>query len=212
MFLGKQDDSHVRSALDFCTNNFDDVQFFSGQWGGALPEQAKQWEGDYIISYLSRWIVPESLLQKAKLASINFHPASPDYPGFGCVNFALYEESKDYGSTCHHMKTKVDTGNIIAVKRFPVFPTDNVETVLARTYAHQLCLFYEVIGYIIEGKELPESSERWSRKPFTRKDFNQLDQITPDMTKEEVAKRIRATSFGKWKPTLKLHDFIFEPK
>jgi methionyl-tRNA formyltransferase len=170
------------------------------------------WEGEYIISYLSRWVVPEYLLKKAKVASINFHPGSPDYPGIGCNNFALYEEAKEYGVTCHHMASRVDTGAIIAVKRFPVFPTDNVATLLLRTYDYQLVLFYEIVSLILEGKELPVSEERWTRKPFSRKEFDELGRITPDMTKEEIGKRIRATTFGVWKPNIELQGFVFELK
>ena len=73
------------------------------------------------MSYLI-WVVPEWLLRKAKIAAINFHPASPDYPGIGCRNFALYENAKEYGVTCHHMSATIDTGSIIEIKRFPIFP------------------------------------------------------------------------------------------
>lgn len=161
---------------------------------------------------MSRWVVPEYLLKKAKVTAINFHPASPDYPGIGCNNFALYEGAKEYGVTCHHMASRVDTGAIIAVKRFPVFSTDNVSTLLSRTYDHQLVLFHEIVSLILEGKELPVSEERWTRKPFSRKEFNELGRITPDMAREEIAKRIRATTFGVWKPTVELQGFVFELK
>jgi methionyl-tRNA formyltransferase len=212
LFLGKKKDEHVEKALKFCQLNFTDVTAYLGKWGDPLPEDIGWWDGEYIISYLSRWVVPEYLLKKAKVASINFHPASPDYPGIGCYNFALYEEAKEYGVTCHHMASRVDTGAIIAVKRFPVFPTDNVATLLLRTYDYQLVLFYEIVSLILEGKELPVSEERWTRKPFSRKEFDELGRITPDMTKEEIAKRIRATTFGVWKPAIELQGFVFELK
>lgn len=134
LFLGKENDGHVQKALDFCRLNFTDVTACLGKWGDPLPEDIERWEGEYVISYLSRWVVPEYLLKKAKVAAINFHPASPDYPGIGCNNFALYEEAKEYSATCHHMASRVDTGAIIAVKRFPVFPSDSVSTLLSRTY------------------------------------------------------------------------------
>ena len=48
------------------------------------------------------------------------------------------------------MNKQVDTGDIIRVERFPVYPSDNVET-LTRTYDHQLCLFYDIIEeYIVQ--------------------------------------------------------------
>jgi methionyl-tRNA formyltransferase len=212
LFLGKRDDEHVARALEFCRLNFADVTAYLGKWGDPLPEDGGRWEGDYIISYLSRWVVPEHLLNRAKVAAINFHPASPDYPGIGCNNFALYEEAKEYGVTCHRMASRVDTGAIIAVRRFPVFPTDDVASLLSRTYDYQLILFYEIVGLIIEGKELPASEERWTRKPFSRKEFNELSRITPDMMKDEIARRIRATTFGAWKPTVELQGHVFELK
>lgn len=210
LFLGKQQDEHVDKALKFCQQNFSNVTAHLGKWGDSLPEDINLWEGEYIISYLSRWVLSDYVLKKAKIAAINFHPAPPNYPGIGCINFALYEEAEEYGITCHHMASRVDTGAIIAVRRFPIFPTDSVATLLSRTYDYQLVLFYEIAGTILEGMELPISGERWTREPFTRKEFNKLGQITPDMSREEIAKRIRAISFDSWKPTIQVEGFVFE--
>jgi methionyl-tRNA formyltransferase len=212
LFLGKKKDEHVKKALKFCQLNFTDVTAYLAKWGDPLPEDIGSWEGEYIISYLSRWVIPEYLLRKVRIAAINFHPASPQYPGIGCNNFALYEKAKEYGVTCHHMTSCVDKGAIIAVKRFPVFATDNANTLLSRAYDYQLILFYEIASLLLEGKKLPVSEESWTRKPFTRKELDQLGRITPDMSKEEVAKRIKATNFGVWKPTIELQGFVFELK
>lgn len=212
LFLGKKKDDYCLKALRFCQNNFGDVVAHLGTWGDRLPEDIGFWDGDYIISYLSRWVIPEYLLKKAKFAAINFHPASPDYPGVGCNNFALYENAKEYGATCHHMSATVDTGNIIAVKKFTVFPKDNVGTLLSRTYDTQLVLFYEIMEKILNNEELPKSNDQWSRKPFTRTELNELSKITPDMSKEEIEKRVRATSYGEWQPIVELNDFKFELK
>jgi methionyl-tRNA formyltransferase len=212
LFLGKRNDRHVEEALAFCQSNFQEVMFYAGEWGDALPRQCERWQGDYIISYLSRWVLPEYLLKRARIAAINFHPASPNYPGIGCNNFALYEGAGEFGVTCHHMATRVDTGAIIAVKRFPIFQTDDVASLLARTYEYQLGLFYEILNLILLARCLPVSGERWTRKPFTRREFNELQRITPEMSKEEIAKRIRATSFDRWQPTIEVQGFLFEFK
>jgi len=212
LFLGKKKDEYCRKALDFVKSNFKEVEAYLGEWGDPLPEYIGYWDGDYIISYLSRWIIPEYLIKKAKKAAINFHPASPEYPGIGCNNFALYENSKEYGVTCHYMNPKVDTGKIISVKRFPVFANDNVNSLLSRTHDFQLTLFYEIIGRILQGETLPESSEQWSRKPFTRKEFNELCKITADMSKEEIKKRIRATNYLHFKPIINVSGYEFELK
>ncbi|MCF6277259.1 MAG: hypothetical protein L3J16_00705 [Anaerolineales bacterium] len=210
LFLGKRDDPYCARGLAFCRQNSADVTACLGIWGDPLSEEAKNWHGDLIISYLSRWVVPKYLLERAKLAAINFHPASPDYPGIGCNNFALYDEVAEYGVTCHHMASKVDTGGIVKVSRFPVFATDTVASILERTYTYQLALFYDILGGIFKGEPLPVSAEIWTRRPYTRTEFDALMTITADMSAAEIARRVRATSFGDWQPSLKLHGFVFK--
>ncbi len=212
LFLGKQNDDFTNKALDFCKENFASVTSVLGRWGDPYPEELKTWRGDYIVSYLSRWIVRAEDLNNADIAALNFHPAPPEYPGIGCNNFALYDQVTEYGVTCHHMTPPVDTGPIVKVRRFPVLPSDNVASILARTYENQFALFCEIMGLVSEGKPLPVSDESWKRKPFTRREFNSLGRITPDMDKAEVERRIRATSFGDWKPIVELHGYVFELK
>ena len=106
LFLGKADDPDCARALEFCQQAFAPVTYCLGKWGDPLPGKVQEWEGDYIVSYLSRWVVPDALLKRARKAAINFHPASPEYPGIGCNNFALYENASEYGVTCHHMAPK----------------------------------------------------------------------------------------------------------
>ncbi len=212
LFLGKAGDPDCARALEFCQQRFARAAYCLGQWGDPLPKAARVWQGDYILSYLSRWVVPEEILQRARKAAINFHPASPDYPGIGCNNFALYEGGREYGVTCHHMASKVDTGRIIAVRRFPILAEDDVAALLKRTYENLITLFLEIAGQLAEGKELPESSEKWTRRPFTRKEFNELFKITADMSREEIARRVRAISYKDWQPYIEIEGFRFEYK
>jgi methionyl-tRNA formyltransferase len=212
LFLGKEKDKHCLKALKFIYGNFSDVTYHLGKWGDPLPEDIGWWEGNYIISYLSRWIIPEHLINKAKIAAINFHPASPSYPGVGCNNFALYKNASEYGVTCHYIAKKVDTGKIIAVKRFPLFQTDDVSTLLSRTYDFLLTLFYEIIGKILNGEKFPVSNDKWERKPYTRNEFNELCRITPEMDSTEIYKRIRATNFKQFKPIVNIGEYMFELK
>ena len=198
LFLGKKGDKNCKKAINFIENNFQDFEIYLGKWGDPMPLEIKDWEGDYIISYLSRWIIPGYILEKAKKAAINFHPASPDYPGIGCNNFALYDEAEFFGVTCHYMSPKVDTGPIIEIKKFPVFASDSVSSLLSRTYDFQLILFYIILGKILRNEKLPVSTEKWTRKPYTRQDLNELDNITKDMDAKEIKKWKRATYFEEW--------------
>jgi methionyl-tRNA formyltransferase len=209
LFLGKAEDECTVKALKYTKMVFSNVEAHLGIWGDKLPDSAKNWEGDLIISYLSRWVVPKYLIDQAKIAAINFHPAPPNYPGIGCNNFALYNDEKLYGITCHHMSEKLDAGAIIQVKEFPIFPSDDVESLLGRVYDYQLILFFEVINDFTKSGEFSESSRTWTRLPYTRKEFDKLFEVTLDMDSAEVNRRIRAISFGQYQPHIFIHGKKF---
>lgn len=210
LFLGKTDDEHCARALAFAERNFANVTVSLGGWGDPFPPEAKDWTGDIIVSYLSRWVVPVELLDRASLA-INFHPASPDYPGIGCTNFAIYENATTFGVTCHHMAKGVDSGPIVAVERFPIFPTDSVLSLHKRATDRLLTLFYETLACMIAKESLPQTNEKWTRRPLTLKDLKKLQRIDKDMPTEEIQRRIRATTYpGMPRPYIELAGARFE--
>lgn len=210
MFIGKADDQYSKYAGEFISLHFPETLTIYGKRGELFPKEAADWEGDIIISYLSQWIIPDYVLKKAEVMAINFHPGPPDYPGIGCTNFAVYDEVKEYGVTCHHMLAKVDTGKIISVKRFPVYKTDTVFSITQRCYALILNQCFEIFDFIIQGKPIPESKENWKRKPYLRKELNRLCRITPDMPIEEMNRRIKATNFVKHWAFMQVGDNVFK--
>lgn len=210
LFIGKADDPYSKYAGEFISLHFPETLTIYGKRGEQFPREAAEWQGDIIISYLSQWIIPAAVLAKAGTMAINFHPGPPEYPGIGCTNFAVYDDVQEYGVTCHHMLAKVDTGNIISVKRFPVYKTDTVFSITQRCYALILHQCFEIFDCIIQGKPIPQSHEHWTRKPFLRKELNRLCRITPDMPIDEINRRIRATNFVKHWAFMQVGDNIFK--
>lgn len=209
LLLASQGDEANRIA-DFCRVAFGEVEAHHGNWGDPLPEICEFWRGDLVVSYCSRWIVPAYLLDRAEMAAINFHPAPPEHPGVGGLNWALYNEETSFGVTCHHMVAKVDAGPIIATRRFPLFRNDVVSSLFARTHVHLEAMAYEILGAIALGEQIPKSNATWSGKARSRKELNELSEIRIDMAPEEVSRRVRATSFGRWKPSLRIGAHRFE--
>ncbi|MFI4861169.1 MAG: formyltransferase family protein [Phycisphaerales bacterium JB063] len=204
------EDEAVRKAVRYCEANFEKVSVQRGNWGDPLPLDIQGFRGDILLSYMSRWVIPDYVLNNVQVAAINFHPASPEYPGIGCNNFALYEGATEFGATCHHMAPVVDTGDIIRVERFPIHESDDVESLMVRCYDYMLVMLYDVIDLLIAGKELPTSEEQWTRKPFTRKQLDELGRITTDMDPAEIERRIRATSYREWKPEVVVGQHRFK--
>jgi hypothetical protein len=79
LFIGKKNDFFCECAMEFVKLHFSEHEILLGKKGEPFPEEAGWWRGDYIVSYLSPWIIPEHLLKRASKASINFHPGPPEY-------------------------------------------------------------------------------------------------------------------------------------
>lgn len=176
--------------------NCDEIVSVRGNVGDKMGDELPWYRPEYVISFISPWIIPNTILKSAKKASINFHPGSPNYPGTGCYNFALYECSKQYGVTVHHMEEKVDTGNIIMTSYFNISQFETVETLKLKSMSHLLVCFEKIISYISSDIPLPVSTETWQRKPFTRREMLSLFEIDPKRhDKAEIERRIKAASY-----------------
>lgn len=200
----------LTEALDFLELYTPHITLFKGELGHPFPVAAFELEPDIIISYLSPWIIPPVILEKTRVSAINFHPGSPEYPGIGCTNFALYNRETSYGVTCHIMEKTVDSGQIISVKRFPILENDNVYSLTQRCYRYILIQFYEVIHFLFTTGKLPDCPETWKRKPYTRQELNALCQLQPDASETEIKRLIRATYFpGKTDPYILVYGYTF---
>ena len=194
LFLTK-DKPFSKEAAELTKRHFPKTTVILGNAQEPIKQDIYDGAYDYIISYISPWIVPERALKKVKIAAINLHPGPPEYPGIGCTNFAVYNNESEFGITVHHMKARVDSGRIIAVERFPIFEADTVYSLTQRCYAFIYIAFIKTLNAIVKGEPLPESSEVWKRDPYTRKELNDLCRITGGMDDEEIRKRIKATTY-----------------
>jgi len=151
-----------------------------------------------ILSYCSRWIVPQWLLDRAPIA-LNFHPAPPEYPGIGGLNWALYNGDEAFGVTCHHMVQKVDAGPIVEVRRFPVHAADDVPCLFARTHREMEAMARDVITRLCEGWDAPPSNDEWSEVTRRRCELDDMMDPPRDAPEAEIKRRKRAFEFGRWK-------------
>ena len=153
-FLAKIEKPGVEEAIAFTENITKDIDIFDGDTVNHFPEKVTRKNYDLLISYISPWIVPEVVLDKTKRWNINFHPGPPEFPGIGCFNFAIFDSAKQFGATAHIMESKVDTGEIIGVKRFSMAEEETVESLSLKTYSALLSLYKDIISYIVINDDL----------------------------------------------------------
>lgn len=191
----KKNKPTVKKVIEYLRTHSDDFALYEGIRGDTFPQETDSFSPDILISYISPWIIPKEVLDKTRLSNINFHPGPPDYPGIGCFNFAIYNNERNYGVTAHLMEEKVDRGRIIGIKKFHLSESDSVYSLSVKSYEHMLSLFYEVMDFVIKNKAFPICNETWKVKPYTRKELEDLCKIQPTMQKEEIERRIKATTY-----------------
>jgi len=198
-----------RAGLDLLKHHVGDaeIQAWFAKGSEPLPDWP-DWSCDLLLSYLCPKIVPISKLEQSKLP-INFHPAPPEYPGLGCYNFAIYDDAKEYGVTCHRMSPRVDSGEIYRVRRFPMPDSSTVDSLQKRSLVEMHELLNEILAAIMGGNELTRTDE-WRRGPTTRADFETLRQVPLDATRDEVERRVKAFANPNFDGAyLRLHGFDF---
>ena len=196
LILLAKPDRFSDDAIDIARRLFGQrLEVFQGRAGEAFPVSPEDEFGNpCVISFLSPWIVPTWLVERSAIA-INFHPGSRQYPGIGCYNFAIYEEAKTYGVVCHHMESTVDTGDIVAESLFPMMEDEKVETLKFRSMISMIDLFAQVLELIRTGEALPKADFGWSRKPFTRRELEELCVVEVGMDDDEISRRTRAVTY-----------------
>lgn len=217
LFFGRKNCLYTKKALSVLDNlNFNYTFIESSQRGEKVSKKALDWQGDYIFCFRSLFIVPEEIIKNAKIAAINFHPGPPEYPGSGCINFALFEESRNFGVTAHLMNKKIDSGKILSLKRFPILKSDDISTLLKKTHKELFLLFKKIINNLdIDGQNFIKESlyknrnESWSGKSRKIEELDKVQKINMNITKSELEKIIMATHLKEFPLKIILHGYEF---
>jgi methionyl-tRNA formyltransferase len=217
LFFGRYDCDATKKALMHLQSLGCQITYIESKFRDEeLPKDIENWHGDFIFCFRSLFILPKSLIDRAKIGAINFHPGPVEYPGSGCLNFALYDNVNEYGVTAHIMSEKVDSGPILECRRFPVFPIDSVDTLLTKTHNELISLFLDLVSDLIDGgrdfltRKLESSkAERWRIKATKMEDLEKLKKVPIDVSRKELERIIRATYTEKYPPYIELFGYRF---
>ena len=125
--MGRSRCSYSKKIKNFLKNKSKKFYYFeSKKFGEKINKKYLKLNYDYIFCFRSFYILKNNILKKVNNAAINFHPGPPEYRGTGCVNYALYKNSKFYGCTALLINEKVDNGKIIDIKKFSISKKNSV--------------------------------------------------------------------------------------
>jgi methionyl-tRNA formyltransferase len=145
---------------------------------------------DLVISFLFWKRIREPLLSAPRLACLNFHPAPlPEMRGLGGYNVAILEGMREWGVSAHVVDEQLDTGDLVAVDRFPIDPeTATALSLDLESQERLLGLFRAVIGGLLAGGELRREPQGEGRY-VSDEELQDLRVVRPG---DDVARKIRA--------------------
>lgn len=164
---------------------------------------------DLLINFDGFHIFNNSVIDKIKYSSANFHPSPlPSYCGVNPISWALLNEESIWGATWHRISTKLDRGEIIYQELFPL--KNNISQLQLLNF----CIFLGLknLGNVIVSFKnnnilnLPENNNKFSlyqgsEQPDiilnTLEDFKRVENIFP------------ITPYIKWRWKLKFKNKIF---
>ena len=147
---------------------------------------------DVLLNFLAPMIVPTYVLDLARRAAINIHPAPPDWPGIGSASYALYRGDVEFGVTAHRMTATIDGGEIVRVLRFPIEADDTCDSVSDRALRRSVEVFRDVCDEMARTGAVAASGDRWTRPAITRREFERWMTLSPGDSRDEVARKVRA--------------------
>ena len=84
-------------------------------------------KSDLLVSIYSNIILNKRYLEFFKFKCFNIHPGIlPYYPGKNCVSGSIFNKEKNIGSSIHLMTTKIDSGDIILIKKTNLSKNDSL--------------------------------------------------------------------------------------
>ena len=215
LLICRQGDDWSNKIIKLLKKNFLNVTIlYSETYKQKIDKKVMNWTGDYILSFRSLLILPEKIINNAKIAAINFHPGPPKYRGVGCLNYAVYNNEKYYGVTAHLMTKKIDYGNILKVQKFKIDKMKNLDQILEITHGKLYLIAKYFIDKIIKKKlDLKKliklNKYSWSKKIKLKSDLDKFYIINKNVSKKNLHNKLRATITKKFKPYILIHKRKF---
>ncbi len=137
-------------------------------------------------------IIPPQILSIPSVAFINFHPSLlPRWRGADPIRWAILAGDEKTGVTIHHTTERLDSGDIILQKEFPLYPDDTWDTLTQRLFKEGTPLLLDAIELLKRGEapRVPQKEELATyAPPLKREDFR----INWEERAEKVERLIRA--------------------
>lgn len=171
---------------------------------GSLEEYLSTPDVDIGISVQYHEILKKRHIEHAKLI-VNLHMAPlPEYRGCNQFSFAILDRVSTFGTTIHLLEEGIDSGPIIAERRFAVGPDVWVNDLYLKTFTESVQLFRETLPSLVSGDFRPIAQESLIEARGTqlhlRREIEEIKKLELSWGKEKLERHIRATFMPGFSP------------
>lgn len=136
------------------------------------PETSDVW-----VSVLYGHLVSETFISGRRC--YNFHPGIlPEYRGAGAFSWCLLNGDKECGVTLHELEVDIDSGPVLAVRRFPVHPWDTAESLYGKGMRAIEELFRAWLPRLIDGLYTAQPQDEGRARIYYRRDLERQRDLT----------------------------------
>ncbi|NEQ51528.1 MAG: hypothetical protein F6K11_15525 [Leptolyngbya sp. SIO3F4] len=134
----------------------------------------------------------------------------PEYRGCNQFSFAILQKAQTFGTTLHRLEAGIDSGAILAERRFHLESDTSVQALYQQTLQASRELFDAEIGNILNGRFIAVPQEELVAERGTeyhaRHEIEGIKQIDLTWPEEKIDRHIRATWFPPFEPPYALKN------
>lgn len=170
-------------------------------WFSSLSEIDWQTHStDYLFSIVNNDLIPKTVLDKIRRLAINYHDGPlPRYAGSNATSWAILNNETSHAITWHVINEKVDAGDLLKQRTFPIDPADTALSLNLKCIEHALVTFSELINELTENTyhRTPQNLSQRTYFPRSKKPANS-GWINWNSRADEIDRLCRATQFGQY--------------
>ncbi|MCB2015997.1 MAG: hypothetical protein KDF54_00535, partial [Hydrogenophaga sp.] len=171
--------------------------------GEGLADRLAGVSFDWLFSIANLSVIPQAVLDKARLGAINFHDGPlPRHAGLNAPVWAILAREKQHGVTWHMIAGGIDEGDILKQHLFDMAGSETALTLNTRCYEAAIESFAELLSDLHgpgPQRHPQDLSQRTYHRRLDRPDAGALIDLA--RTGEEIGALVRALDHGHyWNP------------
>ena len=176
----------------------------------AFVAQLRELSPDLIVVAAYGQILPSAILETPRWGCVNVHTSIlPKYRGAAPIQWAIADGEPETGVTIMKMDAGLDTGPILSLRRTPILPEDDSQTLHDRLAALGAELLVETIPGYVDGtiSPVPQPAEGASYAAKIKKEDGRIDWSLPA---QSILHRLQA--FTPWPGAFTFHQSEAKPQ